>query len=144
MRSGATAMTTSGVGPETSDKSLAAIVGEISDKASLIVREEVELAKAELQVKVSRLIRGAAAGAAAGFFGLFALLFLLHALAWGISTVLDNFWSGVLITGVLLLAAAGAAVLLALRFVRRGTPPTPELAIEEARRTKAAIDEARS
>ena len=138
-------MTTNSVRPpETSDKSLGEIVGEISSNASLIVREEIELAKSELRVKVSRLVRGAAAGAAAGFFALLALLFLLHALSWGISTLLGSFWSGFLITGALLGALAGVAGFLALRFVQRGTPPTPELAIEEAKRTKAAIDEARS
>ena len=120
--------------PETAEKSLGDIVGEVSEKASLLVREEIELAKAEIQLKVSRLVRGAAAGAVGGFVALFALLFLLHALAWGLSTALDNFWSGYLITGGLLLVLAGVAAVLAARFFRRATPPTPELAIEEAKR----------
>ena len=56
--------------PETADKSLGEIVSEVSEKASLLVREEIELAKAEVTSKVSRIARGGAffAGAAvAGF-----------------------------------------------------------------------------
>ena len=129
--------------PEAGDRSLADILGDISNQASVIVREEIELAKAELRVKIARLARGAAAGAAAGFFAFFALVFLLLALAWGISTAIGNFWSGFLITGALLLALAGVAGFLAFRFVKRGAPPVPELAIEEAKRTRAALEEAR-
>lgn len=137
-------MTSNGIRPpEAADRSLADIVGDISSQASQIVREEVELAKAELQVKFARLARGAAAGAAAGFFAFFALIFLLHALAWGLSVAIGNFWSGFLITGGLLLIGAGVAGYLAFRFVKRAMPPVPELAIDEAKRTRAALEEAR-
>ena len=44
--------------------------------------------------------------------------------------------------GILLVVAAIAGV-LALRFIKKGSPPTPDLAIEEAKRTKLAIEEAR-
>ena len=140
-------MTSDGVRPpETADKSLAEIVGEISSQASLIVREEVELAKAELQLKVGRLARGAAAGAVGGVFALVAVSFLLQALAWGIASffnVQPGVWKGFAITAGLLLVVAGVAGYLAFRFVKRGTPPVPELAIEEAKRTRAVLEEAR-
>ncbi|MDP8944025.1 MAG: phage holin family protein [Actinomycetota bacterium] len=140
-------MTSNGIRPpETADKSLAEIVGDISNQASAIVREEVELAKAELQVKAARLARGAAAGAAAGVFALVAVFFLLQALAWGIASLFNvdpGVWIGFAITAAILLIAAGAAGAVAFRFVKRATPPVPELAIEEAKRTRAALEQAR-
>ena len=129
--------------PESAEKSIAEVVGEVTEKASLLVREEIELAKVELQIKVSRFVRGAAAGAVGAFFALFALLFLLHALSWGISVLIGTSWSGFLVTGGLLLLAAALAAALAVRWVRRATPPKPELAIEEAKKTRAALEEAR-
>ena len=135
--------------PETAEKSLGDIVGEVSEKASLLVREEIELAKAEVTQKAKRLGGGAAAGAVGGVFAFLALIFLLHAVAWFISAALgqENVLAiafGYLITAAILILLGVVAGVLALRFFRRGTPPTPELAIEEAKRTRAALEEARS
>jgi len=128
----------------TAEKQLGEIVGEVSAKASLLVREEIELAKAELVDKAGKLGRGAAAAAAAAVFGLFALIFFLHSLALFINWAggLPP-WVGYLIVTVLLIVLGAIAGVLALRFFRRGTPPKPELAIEEARRTRAVLEEAR-
>jgi VIT1/CCC1 family predicted Fe2+/Mn2+ transporter len=140
-------MNDDGTRPATSaEKSVGDIVGDVSQKASLLVREEIELAKAELTVKAKRLGTGAAAGAIAGVFLFLALIFFLFALAWFLAASLGGeglfyVWLGHLITSVLLVVGAVVAGLLALRFLRRGTPPTPELAIEEARKTRATIEE---
>ncbi len=138
-----------GLRPQTeAEKSLGDIVGEVSEKASLLVREEIELAKAEVTQKVKRLGGGAAAGAVAGVFAFLALIFFLHGIAWLIAdaisgSIVIGIWLGFFITAVLLLVLGAVAGLLALRFFRRGTPPTPQLAIEEAKKTRATIEEAR-
>ena len=134
---------------DTADKSLGDVVAEVSEKASLLVREEIELAKAEVTQKVKRLGGGAAAGAIGGLFAFLALIFLLHAVAWVIADLLGGqgmlpIWLGFLITAVILLVLGGIAAALALRFFRRGAPPTPDLAIEEAKKTRAAIEEVSS
>ena len=131
--------------PDTADKSLGAIVGEVSEKASLLVREEIELAKAEVQQKVSRLARGAVAAVAGGLFLVFALTYLFHALALPLNDLLDakaRVGYGIVTLGLLLLGAIVG--LLALRLFKKGAPPTPDLAIEEAKRTRAAIEQVRS
>jgi uncharacterized membrane protein YqjE len=132
--------------PETAEKSLGAVVGDVSEKASLLVREEIELAKAEVSLKISRIGKGAAAGAVAGVFAFFAVVLLFEGLAWLVSDLvfsLSNPWTGFFVmTGVLLLLGAIGG-LIALRLFKRGTPPTPEIAIEEAKKTRAAIEEAR-
>src|SRR4051794_16949955 len=129
--------------PDTADKSLGDIVGDVSEKASLLVREEIELAKAEIKEKVSSLGRAAGVGVAAGVFLIFALVMFLHALAWFINDLLDvqtAIWAGfAIVTGLLVLLAAISG-LLALRWIKRGSPPTPDLAIEEAKRTREELE----
>jgi H+/Cl- antiporter ClcA len=129
--------------PDTAEKSLGDIVSEVSEKASLLVREEVELAKAEVREKVSKLTKGAGVALAAGVILVFALVMFLHALAWFIDDLLDvtsAIWAGfAIVTGILILVAAVAG-LLARRWLRSGAPPTPELAIEEAKRTREELE----
>ena len=72
-----------GVPPkESAEKSLGEIVGEVTEKASLLVSQEVELAKAEIADKVSKLAKGAAVGAAAGVFLIFAITMFFHHTRW--------------------------------------------------------------
>lgn len=126
-------------------KSLGEIVNEVSEKAVLLVREEIELAKAEVGAKAKSLGLGVGVGAAAGLFALLALVFLFTAIAFFFGEVVygDEIWLGFLTTVVLLLALGAVAGLLAYRFIRKGTPPAPELAIEEAQETRRAIDKVR-
>jgi len=117
------------------DKSLADLVTRISEDASTLVREEIELAKAEIELKVRRIAQGAMVGAAAGFFVFLALIFAFHALAWGLSDVFNNGfgWAGYLIVAGILLLLGALSGFIAMRAFKAGTPPTPEQAIEEAK-----------
>ena len=117
---------------------------EVTRRAQLIVRDEIELAKVEVTQKVSKLAKGAAVGAAAGVFVLAGLIYLLHFAAWGLSDLFDTgAWLGYLIVAVVLFILAAIAGFLAMRFVKGGTPPTPQMAIEEAQRVKETISAAR-
>ena len=55
---------------------------------TVLVREEIELAKAEVTQKATSIARGAAAVAAGAVFGVFAVVFLLLTLAWGLEFAL--------------------------------------------------------
>jgi uncharacterized membrane protein YqjE len=130
--------------PQDAEKSLGEVVGDVTSKLSLLVQEEIELAKAEVSDKVSKLGKGAAAGAAAGIFLVFMLIYLMHGLAWLFVDLLDEeVWVGYFIVTGLLLFLGGIAGLIAMRMFKRGAPPTPDLAIEEAKRTREALEEAR-
>ena len=143
-------MSENGITPGgTADKQLGEIVTEVTSKAQLLIQEEIALAKAEITEKVSKLVKGIAAFALAGFFALLMLIFLLHTLAWGFTEAgggwLDfNVWVGFAIASLILLLLVGLSALIGLRMVKRGAPPTPDMAIEEAQKTKAALQEARS
>lgn len=126
------------------DKSIGEIVSEVSEKASQLVREEVELAKAEVQQKMSRLGRGIAVAAAAGVFLGFGAALFFHALSWFFADLYDNgtagVWQGYLTAAGILAVLAAIAGLLAFRWIKGGSPPTPDLAIEEAKRTRAELE----
>src|SRR2546421_2271224 len=130
--------------PDSAEKSLGEIVNEVSSKASLLVREEIELAKAEVTTKVTRIGKGVAAFGVAGFIALLGLVFVFHTLAWGISDWFSlKIWVGYGIVTLGLFLLAGLAAFLGVRFVKRGTPPVPEMAIEEAKKTRETLEEVR-
>jgi uncharacterized membrane protein YgcG len=122
---------------------IAQAIQEVSERAQILVREEIELAKAEVSAKVSQLVKGAAVGAAAGIFLIVGLLFLLHGFAWLAYYVLPVpdgtfFWGFFLIAGVLFLLGAIAGF-VASRAFKRGSPPKPEMAIDEAKRIRETV-----
>ncbi len=119
---------------------IAAAVQEISERASLLVREEIELAKAEIAEKVTKLVRGAVVGTAAGVFAVFGLTILLHGFAWLLFSLVfdDVYWGFFIVAGVLFLLA-GLSAFLAVRWMKSGAPPTPDMAIDEAQRIRATL-----
>jgi uncharacterized membrane protein YqjE len=126
----------------TAEKSLGDVVGDVSTKASLLVREEIELAKTEIAEKVGKLAKGGAVAGAAGVFAVFALIYFFEALAWFFNDLLNvenAYWAGFLIVFGILMALAAVAGWIGIRWIKKGSPPTPDLAIEEAKRTRAEI-----
>ena len=124
----------------TDEQKLGQTVTEISEKASLLVREEIELAKAEVGQKVKVLGKGAAVAGVAGVFAVLGLIFLLHTLSWFFNWLWfdDVFWGFLVTTGILFLFAAIAGY-LGLRWIKKGAPPTPDMAIDEAKRIKETV-----
>jgi Putative Actinobacterial Holin-X, holin superfamily III len=127
--------------PPVEEMTVGELVFEVSDRASVLIREEIELAKTEVTEKLNSLLRGSVTALVAGIFVLLALLLAMHGFAWLLNDlVFDNFWAGFLVeAGLFLLIAAGAG-LYAYRSLRRGAPPTPDMAIEEAKEIKQAFD----
>ncbi|MGI8633197.1 MAG: phage holin family protein [Solirubrobacterales bacterium] len=131
------------VPPEVRDRSIGELVSEASEKGALLVREEIALAKAEVQAKVKSLGKGAAVGGAAAVFLIAAGLLLLHGIALLINDLLGvttAIWLGYLIEAGAFLVLAAIAGLIVKRLFDKGTPPTPEMAIAEA---EAALAELR-
>lgn len=133
--------------PETDDhnsaKAIAEAVNEISERASLLVREEIELAKAEVTEKVSRLVKGAVVGGAAAVFAIFGLVVLIEGFAWLAYWVMPVktgavFW-GFFVVAAILFVLGGLAGLFASKLFKKGSPPTPQMAIDEARKTKEEL-----
>jgi uncharacterized membrane protein YqjE len=124
------------------DKSVGELVIDVSERTSTIIREEIELAKAEVREKVTKLVQGSVVGIAAGVFVLMALAMLMHGIAWLLNDLFfsSNLWAGFMIESAFWLIVAAIAGLLAYRSIQAGAPPTPDLAIEEAKRTKETLE----
>ena len=90
--------------------SLGDMLGEISKDISTLMRQEVELAKAELTQSAKRAGKGAGMGGGAAVAGHMALVFLSVALWWALGDLVGLGWSAVVVA---LLWAVVAAVLAA-------------------------------
>jgi uncharacterized membrane protein YqjE len=93
-------------------KSAGQLMKEITEDLSSLFRKEIELAKQEIGGAVKKKATGAAIIAAAGVFGLFALMFLLLAIRDGFDTFLWT-WLSDIATAAVLLVIGGVAALLA-------------------------------
>jgi len=127
-------------GPD--DRSVTELVFDVSERASSLVREEIELAKAEIGEKVGKILRGSAVGVAAGTFAFLALILIMEGVAWLLAEeVFDgNAWPGFFVEAAIFLLVAAGAGLFAYRSVQAGAPPLPEQAIEEAKQIKSTLE----
>ncbi|HEX7610841.1 MAG TPA: phage holin family protein [Solirubrobacteraceae bacterium] len=124
-------------------QNIATAITEITDRATLLIHEEIELAKAEVTEKTTKLVKGAIVGVAAGIFFVMALVFVLVGCAWLLYYFLPGndftyFW-GFFAMAAILLFLGVIAGLIASRVVKRGAPPTPDMAIEEARKIRDTV-----
>ena len=123
-------------------QNIATAITDVSERLSVLVREEIELAKTEVTEKVTRLIKGAVVGMAAGIFVVTALIFGLHGLSWFAWDMLASggqVWLGYFIVAGGLLLLGALAGFIAARALRSGSPPTPAMAIDEARKIKETV-----
>jgi protein-S-isoprenylcysteine O-methyltransferase Ste14 len=120
------------------NENIARAMTEVSERMSVLVREEIELAKAEVSQKVSSIVKGAVAVAAGAVFGVFAVILGLFAAAWGINAAFNKLWPGFLIVFGGLSVLTIAAFMFAWRKLRVGAP-TPKMAIDEAKKIRATV-----
>ena len=111
---------------------------QVAEHAGAIARLEAELASLELKQKVAALGVGIGLGVGAAVAVFYMVGFLLATLAAALATFLPT-WLALLIVALALLATAGILGLLAQRSIKKGTPPVPEQAIEEAKLTTEAV-----
>jgi uncharacterized membrane protein YqjE len=130
--------------PGGDERSVGQLVTDVSAQTSGLIREEIELAKAEITEKVTQLLRGGVSGIIAGVFAFLALILIMEGVAWLLAEeVFDgNAWPGFFVEAALFLLIAAGAGFIAYRAVQAGAPPVPEQAIEEAKLTKATLEAA--
>jgi len=79
------------------NNSLGELLGEVSRDLSTLIRQEMELAKAEIKQTVTRAGKGAGLLGGAGYAGLMAVFFLSVALWWALGYLVGNAWSAVIV-----------------------------------------------
>jgi hypothetical protein len=121
---------------------IATAMTEVTERMSVLVREEIELAKAEVGQKITSIGKGAAAVAAGAVFGVFAVVFALETVAWVMDAIFVNgagsLWIGFAIVFGVLLVLTLVAFIFAWRKLRVGAP-TPNMAIDEAKKIRATV-----
>lgn len=126
-----------------STQNISKALQDVTERVQLLVHEEIELAKAEVGQKVSRIGKGAGIGAAGGLFAFFGLFVLLQGFSWLAYYVIpfpegQFFWGFFVVAGLLFLFGALAAF-LAYKAIKSGSPPAPKMAIDEAKLIKETM-----
>jgi uncharacterized membrane protein YqjE len=123
------------------ERKLGELVFDVTEGVSGLVREEIQLAKAEVSEKAGKIAKGAVVGISAGVFAFLALILVMEGIAWLLNEeVFDGkTWPGFFIEAAVFLLIAALAALIAYKAVKAGSPPLPEQAIEEAKLTKEML-----
>jgi MFS family permease len=114
------------------DRPVAELVRQLSDQTTTLVRQEIELAKAEMTAKGKQVGIGAGAFGAAGLVGLYAVGAITACLILALSTAVAG-WLAALIVGVVYAAIAGVLALIGKKKTQAGAPPVPERAISSTK-----------
>lgn len=131
-------MHTQGTEGRRTNGGLGAAVKEVAERASAIVRLELQLAALELKRKVVSLGLGIGLAIGAAVFLFFMTGFLFATIAAALATAMPT-WAALLVTtGILFLCACLLGV-IGLAKIKKGTPPVPEQAIREAKLTTEAL-----
>jgi hypothetical protein len=108
------------------------LMRQLSEQTATLVRQELDLAKAELTVKGKRVGIGAGMFGAAGVFGLYALGAFTAAVILALSLAMTGWLAALIVTAVYGAVAGGLAV-FGKTEVQRGVPPVPEQTVETVR-----------
>jgi hypothetical protein len=111
---------------------------QVAEHASSLARLELELAALELKKKAANFATGIGLGLGGALFAVYTLGFAFATIAAGLATTVSTWLALLITTGILLVLTAVLAGVGRL-LIRKSTPPLPEQAIEEARRTTEAL-----
>jgi uncharacterized membrane protein YqjE len=134
--------------PQNNTQNIAQAIQDVSERAQMLVREEIELAKVEVTEKITKLVKGAVVAMAAGIFVVAGLLVVLHGLSWLAWYELfgdtnQYFWGFFVVAAGLFLLGALAGYIAARAF-KSGSPPMPAMAIDEAKRIRETVQSPRT
>jgi hypothetical protein len=128
---------TPATGADVSAASLGELVTAISRDLSTLMRQEIELAKAELRQEATKAGKGAGLLAGAGFAGYMVLLFASLAAWWGLSNLMDQGWAALIVTAVW--ALAGTVLFVVGRGQLRTVHPKPERTVDTLQQVPDAL-----
>lgn len=123
--------------PDVSGASVGQLLSEVSRDLSTLMRQEVELAKAEIKTEVAKAGKGAGMLGGAGFAGYMVVLFVSFAAWWGLANEMDIGLAALLVAGIWLLI--GAVLFVVGRNTLRRVNPTPERTIDTAKQIPDAL-----
>jgi hypothetical protein len=124
-------------GQDVSNVSVGELVGQVAQDLSTLMRQELDLAKAEVKQEVTKTGKAAGMMGAAGFAGYMVLLFASIAAWWGLANVMDQGWAALIVTGIW--AVIGAVLFVVGRRRLKEVNPKPERTIETVKELPDAL-----
>ncbi len=124
-------------GPDVADTSVGELIGDVTRDLSTLMRQELELAKAELRQEAVKSGRAAGALAGAGLAGHLTILFLSLALWAALSNVMDAGGAGLSVGAVW--GVAGAVLYTTGRRQLRQVRPVPERTVDTLKEVPDAL-----
>ena len=122
---------------DVSQQSVGELIGEVSRDFSTLMRQELELAKAEIKTEVAKTGKAAGMLGGAGFAGYMVALFLSCALWWGLENLMYAGWAALIVAAVW--AVIGAVLFAKGRSTMRSVHPKPERTAETVQRIPGAL-----
>jgi uncharacterized membrane protein YqjE len=117
---------------ELRERPTADLLKELSDHTTTLVKQEIDLAKAELSEKGKKAGLGAGMFGGAGLFGVFAFAALTTCIIAALESPL-NLWLAALIVAVVYAVVAGVLALQGRNKVKEAGPPVPEQTTESVK-----------
>jgi uncharacterized membrane protein YqjE len=124
--------------PRTTEPPVGELVHRLSEQIPELVRSELRLAQAELSEKGKRAGLGIGMFSVAGLLAFFGFATLIATAIIALALVLPWWASALIVAGVLLAAALGAA-LSGRAEIKQATPPKPEVTIASVKDDVAAV-----
>jgi len=125
-------MATNGTSEELREQPIGELLKQLSQETTTLVRQELELAKAEMAEKGKKAGKGAGMFGGAGVVGFLALGALTAALILALDTGMKA-WLAALIVGVVYAVIAGVLALTGKKEVQQATPPVPEQTVDSVK-----------
>jgi hypothetical protein len=122
---------------DVADTSVGELLSNVMSDVSTLVRQEVELAKAEVKTEAAKAAKGAGMVGGAGFAGYMVVLFLSLALWQGLANVMDEGWAALIVAAVWVVA--GAVLYATGRAEFRRINPKPERTVETLQQVPDAL-----
>ncbi|SFO04308.1 Putative Holin-X, holin superfamily III [Geodermatophilus obscurus] len=123
--------------PDVEGVSVGQLISEVTTDLSVLMRQELALAKAELQVEAKKAGQGAGMFGAAGLAGLMTVIFLSIALWWALSHLVGHSWSALIVA--VLWGIIGAVAFSMGRKKFRQVNPKPERTVDTLQQVPGAL-----
>jgi hypothetical protein len=123
--------------PDVDGTSVGQLIGEVTKDLSVLMRQELELAKVEVKAEAKKAGQGAGMYGAAGFAGYMVLMFLSIALWWALSHPVGHSWSALIVAVIWGVIGAVAYMLGRKKFAE--VNPKPERTVETLQQVPGAL-----
>lgn len=124
-------------GRDIDEASVGDLVGQVAQDVSTLMRQELDLAKAEVKQEITKAGKAAGMLGAAGFAGYMVLLFASIAAWWGLANIMDQGWAALVVTGIW--AVIGIVLFASGRGEMRRVNPKPERTVETVKELPDAL-----